>query len=337
MKKISIIIPCYNIEKYLIRCFSSLQSQTLGFENMEVIFVNDASTDHTWELIRQIEQNYPDNVIAINCETNGRQGRARNIGLTYATAEYIGFVDGDDWVEPEMFRLMLQEMEAHQRDIVYCKFFRDKGEEELQHTLDGSVLHLNIDTEEKRKEFIRSNCLGYCVWNKIYRKSFLAENNIFFPEQVAYEDIFFSSLYYLYAEKVTIINYDLYHYFVNQSSTVLKKNSDYHSDILTVTKLRYEEYQARGVWEKYRQELELDILMAGYIAAVKVAFLRYDKVPYAFLQEFGRFMNQNFPDISKNSYISYYVPQKYRVLLELLHVDVSETELNEIAEKFRRI
>ncbi len=337
MAEISIIIPCYNVEKYLTRCFLSLKNQTIGIENLELIFVDDASTDGTWGIIQKIENEYPQNVIAVHCDENGRQGRARNIGMTYATAEYIGFVDSDDWVEPNMFEILLDEMVKNNRDIVYCRFFRDNGSEVKEHKLDGTAAYLFIDSEEKRKEFIRSNCLGYGVWDKIYKKDFLEKNNIYFPECVAYEDIFFSGLYYLYAERIAIVNYELYHYFVNENSTVLKKNAQYHDDILKVTRARVEEYQARGVWEKYFDEIELDILLSGYLAALKTMFLRYDKVPWEMFGRICYYINETFPQMERNPYIGKYVPQKYQVLIPLLKANVSEEELNRIAESFRAL
>lgn len=337
MAEISIIIPCYNVEKYLMRCFLSLKAQTIGIENLELIFVDDASTDGTWHIIQKIENEYPQNVIAVHCDENGRQGRARNIGMTYATTDYIGFVDSDDWVEPNMFEILLDEMVKNNRDIVYCRFFRDNGEEVKVHKLDGTAAYLFIDSEEKRKEFIRSNCLGYGVWDKIYKKDFLEKNNIYFPECVAYEDIFFSGLYYLYAERIAIVNYELYHYFVNENSTVLKKNAKYHDDILKVTRARVEEYQARGVWEKYHDEIELDILLSGYLAALKTMFLRYDKVPWEMFGRICYYINETFPQMERNPYIGKYVPQKYQVLIPLLKADVSEEELNRIAESFRTL
>ena len=124
----SIIVPCYNVEKYIDRCFESLKRQTIGIEQMEIIFVDDASADHTWDRLCEIEKQYPDNVILVHCIDNGRQGKARNIGMAYATSDYVGFVDSDDWVEPDMYEIMLGEMIKNDRDIVYCKFFRDSGE-----------------------------------------------------------------------------------------------------------------------------------------------------------------------------------------------------------------
>ena len=89
-KKISIIIPCYNVESYLDRCFESLKHQTLGFEQMELIFVNDASTDGTLDKLTALESQYPENIIVINFTENRRQGTARNVALEYASAPYIG-------------------------------------------------------------------------------------------------------------------------------------------------------------------------------------------------------------------------------------------------------
>lgn len=335
MAEISIIIPCYNVEKYLMRCFESLKKQTIGMENMELIFVDDASTDYTWDMIQTIENQYPQNVIAIHCDENGRQGKARNIGMAYATADYIGFVDSDDWVEPNMYEILLDEIKRNNRDIVYCKFFRDNGTEEKVHQLDATVAYLLVDSDEKRKEFICSNCLGYGVWDKIYKKDFLVRNQIYFPENVAYEDIFFSGLYYLYAERIAIVNYELYHYFVNENSTVLKKNADYHDDILKVTKERVDEYQKRGVWDKYHDEIEVDILLSGYLAALKTMFLRYDKVPLAMFYKITNYINQTFPEIEMNQYISKYVPEKYKILIPLLKASVSEEEINMIAQCYR--
>lgn len=335
MAEISIIIPCYNVEKYLMRCFESLEKQTIGIENMELIFVDDASTDHTWNTIQKIEKKYPQNVIAIHCDENGRQGKTRNIGIEYATTDYIGFVDSDDWVEPNMYEILLDEIKRNNRDIVYCKFFRDNGSEEKVHQLDGTVAYLLVDNDEKRKEFICSNCLGYGVWDKIYKKDFLLKNQIYFPEHVAYEDIFFSGLYYLYAERIAIVNYELYHYFVNENSTVLKKNAGYHDDILKVTKERVDEYQKRGVWDKYYDEIELDILLSGYLAALKTMFLRYDKVPLEMFYGITNYINQTFPQIEMNQYISSYVPEKYKILIPLLKANASEKEINIIAQCYK--
>lgn len=96
--KISVIIPYHNVEQYIDRTLSSLSSQTIGVENLEIICVDDASTDNIWEHLLAWEQKYPENILLVQCEENGRQGRARNIGLSHATDEWIAFIDSDDWM-----------------------------------------------------------------------------------------------------------------------------------------------------------------------------------------------------------------------------------------------
>ena len=105
MKKVSVIIPCYNAVKWLPKCFMSLVGQSIGIDNLELIFVNDASTDdgQTWNMLNEIEKAYPESIIIIDLPHNRRQGGARNEGLKYASGEYIAFVDADDWVEAELF------------------------------------------------------------------------------------------------------------------------------------------------------------------------------------------------------------------------------------------
>ena len=102
-KKISIIIPCYMVEQYIDRCVNSLLNQSIGLENLELIFINDASPDLTLSKLLDYEQLYPESILIIDSKENMKQGGARNLGLMYASADYIGFVDSDDWVEPTMF------------------------------------------------------------------------------------------------------------------------------------------------------------------------------------------------------------------------------------------
>lgn len=89
---ISIIIPCYNVEKYIDRCLESVVNQTIGIENLEVLCVNDASTDGTLNKLHSWERRYPNEIAVITYEVNQRQGGARNIGMKYANAEYFGFI-----------------------------------------------------------------------------------------------------------------------------------------------------------------------------------------------------------------------------------------------------
>lgn len=91
MALISIIVPCYNVENYIDRCVSSLVSQTIGIENLEIILVNDASRDNTLFKLYEWEKKYPDSIMVITYDENIRQGGARNVGLSYATSDYYTY------------------------------------------------------------------------------------------------------------------------------------------------------------------------------------------------------------------------------------------------------
>lgn len=96
--KISVIIPCYNVQKYIMRCFDSIYSQTYGFENLEVILIDDLSTDNTWSILESLQRQYPENVISLKIQKKGKCGGARNLGMDICTGKYITFVDADDYV-----------------------------------------------------------------------------------------------------------------------------------------------------------------------------------------------------------------------------------------------
>lgn len=188
-KKVSIIIPCYNVEKYIERCADSIINQTIGLDRLEVIFVNDASTDSTLEILLEYEKKYENNIIVINCLENGRQGTARNIGLKYATGEYIGFVDSDDWIETDMYELLYEKAEKYECDIVHCRSIRDYGTTNYKREKDAEDSLIVIENDEERNEFIASAIIGVGVWDKLYKRSIVFDNNICFPEKVTYEDI----------------------------------------------------------------------------------------------------------------------------------------------------
>lgn len=337
-KLISIIIPCYNVEKYINRCFDSLLNQTIGLDKLEIIFIDDCSTDGTWDRLTAIEASYPESVMIIHCDKNGHIGTARNIGLQHASAPYIGFVDSDDWIEPDMYEKLYNTITAYQCDVVKCQNWRDTAlpDQILAPKLTGeSDRQLKIDTAEKRGLFIAWASIGYYAWDKLYSKEFLTQNNIFFPEGLAYEDHFFSTLLYFYANKVYILEERLYHYFVNPDSLVLSPNASHHFDILTVHKMMWAECEKRGLISKYRKEMEYQFLTLCYLAAMKIMSLRLTKVPYDFFLELKAAASEYVPDYHANPYIKDFVTDFNQTLLQLLDLPISEQDLNAVCSAVR--
>lgn len=333
-KQISIIVPCYNVENYIDRCFRSIEKQTIGIDRLEIILVDDCSTDSTWEHLIAFEKRYPESVTVIRCDENGRQGKARNIGLAYATSPYIGFVDSDDWIESDMFQKLYEKMILYNSDIVMCASWRDmdcadqvlppKREKEKDDRF------LLIDTEEKRKLLLANSILEFCVWNKLYRRDFLEENHINFPENLAYEDHYFATLLYFYVKRIYILEERLYHYFVNQQSTVMSANATHHMDILSVDILLWDECEKRGLLECYREELEYQFLALCYLTSFKMLLLRYDSFPYDFFQRMKQEVIMRVPNYQLNKYVDEFVTDVYKIILELLNKDMGEEELKAV-------
>lgn len=337
-KLISIIVPCYNVEKYINRCFESLLHQTIGFDKLEIIFIDDCSTDGTWDELTSIEASYPESVMIIHCDENGRQGRARNIGLQYASAPYVGYVDSDDWIEPDMYEKLYAEMTAHRCDIVNCQMWRDTAlpGQMLAPKLTGeSDRHFIIDTVEKRKIFITCGSIGYGPCDKLFARDFLIQNNIFFPEGVAYEDHFFSTLLYFHAKRVYILEERLYHYYINPASTVLSTNGTHHFDILAVHKMLWTECENRSLLTEYRKEMEFQFLTLGYLAAMKAISLRLANAPYDFFLELKEETIKHVPNYHANPYIKDYVTEFNQMLLQLLELPISEQDLNVVCNTIR--
>lgn len=346
-KLISIIIPCYNVEKYVDRCFDSLLSQTIGFERLEIIFIDDCSTDGTWEKLITIEKSYSESVIIIHCDENGRQGTARNIGLQYASAPYIGFVDSDDWVEPDMYEKLYEKMVTYQCDIVKCQSWRDsaqnchdtaQSDRKIAPKLTGEPdRQFKIDTVDKRKIFIACSSIGSAVWDKLFAREFLLQNHIFFPEGVAYEDNFFTALVYYYAKNIYFLEERLYHYYVNLASTTLSADAAHHFEILTVHKMMWEECESRGFMNEYRKEVEYQFLTLCYLTAMKMISLRFATAPYDFFLQLKDETVKRIPDYHANPYIKDYVTETNQILLQLLDLPVSEQDLNAVCNAFRSI
>ncbi|MFH1965915.1 MAG: glycosyltransferase family 2 protein [Acidobacteriota bacterium] len=185
---LSIIIPVYNVEQYLEKSLSSVAGQTLDKERIEVIVVDDASTDSSLAIAREFEARFLNfHVIALPENTPGGTGIPSNIAIRQARGKYIGFVDGDDWVEPGMFERMLEKAESEKADLVIRDF---KEYDELLAETIVSYDRIFLDAVaaqafsqknrmDQQKAFLK---LSPVPWRKIYLRSFLLKNDIFYPE-----------------------------------------------------------------------------------------------------------------------------------------------------------
>ena len=206
---ISIIVPVYNAEKYLPACLDSICNQTL--RELEIIVVDDGSTDGSGKIAD--EYALADSRIQVVHKRNGNPGATRNVGLELMTGEYVGFIDGDDWIEPDMYRNLYRQAEADHSDVVITgvkvEFTRDKRYL-LQQFNQTSV----SEEADILKLFFQLHDLHLSAYpvNKIYRKSVLKQGGIRFPELLPYEDLIFNLNVFQVAKRISLIPGTPYHY-----------------------------------------------------------------------------------------------------------------------------
>lgn len=212
--KISIIIPVYNVEKYIERCIDSVLNQTL--KDIEIILVDDGSPDNSGIICDNYAKK--DNRIKVIHKKNAGLGYARNSGIEIAKGEFVGFVDSDDYVETTMFEKLYNKAFQENADTCLCNIKNISG---------------TYRDEEVIKEILPrliggNDCIGMSVWKGIYSKKLIDNNSIRFVSEREFisEDIMFDLNYYRYSKCVSIINEKLYYYTVNTSSLSRKYKED---------------------------------------------------------------------------------------------------------------
>ncbi len=309
MDKISVIIPCYNVGNFIDRTLKSVIEQTIDMEMLEIICVDDASTDDTFEKLSLWEQKYINNIAVIRLSSNGRQGMARNIGLKYSTGNYVAFVDADDWLEKEYLETMYDVAIQGDYDVVQCEFIRDTSNElSYSSHLDNSDAisegkEIVIEDDETRKRVFHSKIINNYAHCKLVKRKFLVDNKIDFTEGLAYEDSFWGVILNMYVKRSYILKKKLYHYYVNVGSTGLSRNEEYHLDLLTNQVLLWNELKIRNFMERFKDEIEMEQVYSCILIFWKMLALRYDVPPYSYYRMLCAVVKEHIPDILKNPYL----------------------------------
>lgn len=335
MRRISVIIPCYNVEAYIDRCFMSLLNQTIGFEQMELIFINDASTDHTLDKLLAYEKQYAENVIIINFEENRRQGAARNVGLQYASSSYVGFVDADDWVEPDMFERMITAIETYDCDFAECRwdFARDYNNRRVSDQ-SGEDGYMDLSDPAVRGNFVGTKIALVMSCDKVFKRSFLIENGLGYPEGLRHEDFYFSYLVFLCAKSCYCLEDVLYHYYINPHSTVRQKGQQYHFDQMKVMLLFLQECMDRGLWDSYKVMVEWMFLEQYYVYMLWKVFQQFPERAYGVYLEMKQTIQKMVPDYRTNPYRKWECNQFDDVMLKLLDYDLNAEQFDQMRKRF---
>ena len=212
--KVTVIVPVYNVEKYIDKCLDSLVKQTL--KEIEIIVVNDGSLDNSQKIIDRYVKKYPDKVKSFIKE-NGGQGSARNLGIKKARGEYISFVDSDDWLDLNALEEMYNCAKKKKSDIVICDM--------VDHYKNYTIYH-NCTKYNSVFQVTPSAC------NKIFRKEII--KNFKFLSKLWYEDFDFTTKVLFNTDKISNISKGFYHCNCGHESTMNNNNSKKNLDIIVI-------------------------------------------------------------------------------------------------------
>lgn len=255
MTKVSVIVPVYNVEKYLEKCLDSLVNQTL--KDIEIIVVNDGSPDNSQNIIDRYSKKYQS--IKAYTKLNGGLSDARNYGLTKATGEYIAFLDSDDYVTYDMYEKMYQKAKSGNFDMVVC---------DLNYVYDDKIVkaysNIKNDTTNIKKTMLN---LYPAAWNKIFKRK-LFEYGVKFKKGVWFEDVEFIYRLLPYIKTIGVIHEHFNQYVQREGSITNTKNEKIYHYIENWNGI-IEYFKENDLYEEYKDELEYSYVRYVYATFIK--------------------------------------------------------------------
>ena len=240
MAEVSMIVPVYQVEKYIVQCIESVLNQT--FQDFELILVDDGSKDQSGRICDSYAAK-DDRVVVIHTENKGAAA-ARNTGLDHASGRYIMFLDGDDYLAENMIARLYEVIEHSEYDVVVCDFLNLLPDEK-----DNFIVQLQEKTVSGREvlEYLK-NGKNYgvwtIVWNKIYKRKVV--ENLRFPAGKYFEDEFFSDQLYLNSDQIHVISDVLCYHRVLATSTMNTQRTENYLDLLDALQERIKIYLKYG-------------------------------------------------------------------------------------------
>ncbi len=289
---LSIVLPVYNVERYLRQNLDTLLNQS--YENLQVIAVNDGSTDSSFTILKEYKEKYQDKLIIINQE-NGGISNARNNGLKEAEGDFIAFVDSDDFVSLDMYKDMLELAIKEKSDIVVCDIqYYWKDNDSRNYIMPG--LTDRFKTDDIHKKALLSS-LG--VWNKIFSRKFFDEQNISFHEGILYEDIEFITYLFAKADKISYLPKAELYYRQRENSIMTTRN-ERCKDIFNVLIDTYNRFKNNNLLDLYYDEIEY-LFIENLLLYGQYRFLVLDDYK-ELIKKSIKIMKQYFPNYLNNNY-----------------------------------
>lgn len=285
MAKVSLIVPIYNSSEYLNKCIDSLLNQTL--KDIEIILINDGSTDKSEKIIKS----YNDKRIKYISKKNEGIGKTRNRGIKEATGKFIAFVDSDDYLNEHFCEYMYKKAHNDNCELVICNFFEDRG------NLYGIKFKDFEDTSLKENPDLLNNInLGPC--NKLYFLDMLKKNNIYFEENLKYEDAPFVVKTIKTAKKIGKINDYLTYYVIHENSETTTRDNRIF-DILEICKIIINELNDKT----YKKQLTSLIAMILLDYCAQQRYIKDRKKRKEFINKSYKMLNELDKDWKKCDYV----------------------------------
>lgn len=296
MAKVSVVVPVYNTQDYIEKCILSLVNQTL--QDIEIIVVDDGSTDNSGRIIQRLQGEYPEK-IKVYRQANGGQAVARNKGIGYCTGEYIGFMDSDDYVDVEMFRAMYECAVSSGADLVECdyRYVRVDGEQEMELKPYGHVRKY----KNQRDMFVNPLV---SPWNKLYKAEILRKEMIYFPEGYIYEDTSFFVKTIPFVKKSDFVDKKYVTHILRGTSTMNINKSKRVGNIFPVLEDICKCYKENGFWDDYRKEVEyFCVKMLLCSSLERISQIPDKKLRKELCEKTLSTIKDNFPNYKKNPYM----------------------------------
>lgn len=232
MPKISIIVPIYNVEKYINKCVDSILGQT--FKDFELILVDDGSPDRCGKICDEYAQK--DARVKVVHKENGGLSDARNRGIEEAKGEYIGFVDSDDYIDKDMYEILYDSLIENNADISVCGVYDCYSDRIAQNNIDGKM-HV-FSNQEALKEVLYGKKLTAFAVNKLYKREVF--DNMRFPVGKIYEDSFLIPTIFANSEKIVLVSVPKYYYLHREGSITSFKFSEKFFDVIEASEINLE-------------------------------------------------------------------------------------------------
>lgn len=307
MLKLSIVIPVYNVEKYLSACLDSVLYP--GLEGYEIVIVNDGSTDSSPAVAQEYRRRYPELIRLINTE-NGGLGAARNVGLEAASGEYLLFLDSDDYLRPNALPEIMAKLEE---GFDIC-IFGMLSVTESGHVLDD-IPSCGREGELSLAGYPRLLLCPPSACNKLCRRSLFMGSGIRFPSRVWYEDLRTMPKLYLLTDRIVATERQWYIYVQRSGSITRSANLHRNLEIMDALDDLIGYYKARGSYESYSNELEYTAFYNQFLTSVVRVCLAEPKSPVA--EKLRCDFLKKFPNFTANPYVGE-MPFKYRLLTRLI-------------------